>query len=126
MKKGWAALALLLAMILLAGWHTIALGSLTGELGDALERSEELAEAGDWAAAAQLTRDAQARWERDQFYLHVTLDHTITDEIAAGFAETLEYIESQEAGEYSAANARLKARLSLLGEMERPLPENLL
>ncbi len=126
MKRGWLAAALLAAMAGLAGWHTYALGSLTGELGAVLTRAEELAEEGDWDGAAQATRTASDRWDSHHFYLHATLEHDLTDDIAMGFAETLEFIECQEEGEYSAANARLIAKLKLLGEMERPLPENLL
>lgn len=126
MKRGWLAAALLVALAGLAGWHMTALGSLTGELGAILTQAETMAEQGDWEAAARMTRTASERWDKNHFYLHATLEHDLTDDIAMGFAETLEYIEFREEGEYSAANARLIAKLELLGEMELPLPENLL
>lgn len=126
MKRGWIAVGLLAAMVALAGWHVSALNALTEELGGALERAEALAEAGDWDQALRLTQEAQGRWEGKRGYLHVTLDHAVTDQITAGFAETLELLECQEAGEYSAASARLKTQLELLGEGERPTLENLL
>ncbi len=126
MKRGWLAAALLAALVGLAGWHTYALGSLTGELSQTLSRAEAMAERGDWDGAARETQKALERWDGKHFYLHATLEHDLTDDIAMGFAETLEYIQCQEAGEYSAANARLMTKLELLGEMERPLPENLL
>lgn len=126
MKRGWLAIALLAAMVALAAWHACAMTALTGGLTDALEQAENLAEAGDWDGARQATMDAQSRWDDAGFHLHVTLDHAVVDEVSAGFAETLEFLELREAGEYSAANARLMERLELLGEMERPSPENLL
>lgn len=126
MKRGWLAAALLAGMIGLAFWHMAALGSLTGELGATLSKAEERAERGDWAGAAQMTKAASDLWDSKHFYLHATLEHDLTDDIAMGFAETLEFIECQETGEYSAANARLIEQLELLGEMEKPLPENLL
>lgn len=126
MKRGWLAVALLAAMLGLASWHTAALGSLTGELSETLRRAEELAEREDWEGSAALTRAALERWNSKHFYLHATLEHELTDDIAVSFAETMEFIECREAGEYSAANARLMEQLELLGEMERPLPENLL
>lgn len=126
MKRGWIAVGLLAAMVALAGWHVSALNALTGELGGALERAEALAEAGDWDQALRLTQEARDRWESKRGYLHVTLDHAVTDQITAGFAETLELLECREAGEYSAASARLKTQLELLGEGERPTWENLL
>ena len=76
--------------------------------------------------AAELTRAASEQWDGRAFYLHVTLDHKTADDIAVGFAETLEFLEWQESGEYSAANARLMEQLKLLGEVERPNLENLL
>lgn len=126
MKRGWAAAALLAALVGLACWHMTALGSLTGELGAILTQAETMAEEGDWETAARITREASKRWDGNHFYLHSTLEHDLTDDIAMGFAETLEFIECQEEGEYSAANARLIAKLKLLGEMELPLLENLL
>lgn len=126
MKKGWIAVGLLAAMVALAGWHVNALNTLTGELSAKLERAEALAERGDWDQALALTMEARDRWESKRVYLHITLDHAVTDEITADFAQTLELLECQEAGEYSAASAQLKAQLELLGEGELPTWENLL
>lgn len=126
MKKGWIAVALLVAMVALAGWHVSALNALTGELSATLERAEALAEMGDWEQALRLTLEAEERWESKRVYLHITLDHAVTDEITADFAQTLELLECREAGEYSAASARLKSQLELLGEGEIPTWENLL
>lgn len=126
MKRGWLAVALLVAMAALALWHVWYLTGLTGELTAALERAEGLAESQDWQNAAALTRQAQDRWDGASILLHITLDHTVTDEVSVGFAETLEFLQMEEWGEYSAANARLIERLALLSGMERPSVENLL
>lgn len=126
MKKGWIAVGLLVAMVALAGWNVSALNTLTGELSAKLERAEALAERGDWDRALALTMEARDRWESKRVYLHITLDHAITDQITADFAEVLELLECREAGEYSAASAQLKTQLELLGEGELPTWENLL
>ena len=126
MKRGWLAAVLLVGMVALASWHVVTLGDLTGELGEFLAQAEKLAEQGDWEGANRLTQKAADRWDSKHFYLHATLEHDVTDQIATSFAETLEFIQCQEAGEYSAANARLMEQLELLGEMEKPLLENLL
>ena len=52
-------------------------------------------------------------------YLHVLLRHADTDQIYAGFQETLALLESQEYGEYAAANARLVTQIELLSEAEQ-------
>ena len=126
MKREWLAVGLLAAMIALASWHVVTLDGLTGELSDLLARAEQMAEQGDWEGASGLTQTAAERWDGKHFYLHATLEHDVTDQIAISFAETLEFLQCQEAGEYSAANARLMEQLELLREMEQPLLENLL
>lgn len=126
MKKGWLAVALLVAMVALSLWHVSALSSLTGSLGEELRRAEALAAMGDWEKAAEVTKAASEQWDDRAFYLHVTLDHKTADDIAVGFAETLAFLEWRETGEYSAANARLMEQLELLGAVERPNLENLL
>lgn len=126
MKKGWLAVGLLAGMVVLSLWHVSALRGLTEDLGEQLRRAEELAESGDWDRAEEITKAASEQWNGRAFYLHVTLDHKTADDIAVGFAETLEFLEWQETGEYSAANARLMKQLKLLGEVERPNLENLL
>lgn len=126
MKKGWLAIGLLAGMVILSLWHVSALRGLTADLGEQLRRAEELAESGDWDKAEEITRAASEQWDGRAFYLHVTLDHKTADDIAVGFAETLEFLAWQKTGEYSAANARLMEQLELLGEVERPNLENLL
>lgn len=126
MKKGWLAVGLLAGMVALSLWHVSALGELTTDLEERLSRAEALAESGDWERAAEVTKEASEQWENRAFYLHVTLDHKTADDIAVGFAETLEFLAWRETGEYSAANARLMEQLKLLGEVERPNLENLL
>lgn len=126
MKKGWLAIGLLVGMVALSWWHVSALNALTDDLGGQLRRAETLAESGQWEKAAEVTKAASDQWDGRAFYLHVTLDHKTADDIAVGFAETLEFLEWQETGEYSAANARLMEQLELLGQVERPNLENLL
>lgn len=125
MKRGWLAVALLAVMAALALWHALAVNALTGELAAALEGAEAMAEEENWEEARRVTQEAQERWDRAGLHLHITLDHDVVDQVSVEFAETLELLEQEERGEYSAANARLMERLTLLGEMERPALENL-
>ncbi len=126
MKKGWIAVVFLIAMTALGLWHVNSLGDLTESLCQDLTPAEALTEGGDWIQAATLTAHASQRWDDRQMYLHITLDHETTDQISVSFAEVTEFLEHQEAGEYSAANARLMEQLELLSTAERPFLENLL
>lgn len=126
MKKGWFAGGLLILLVGLSLWHVAAMGKLTEELWDTLAQAEEQAEQGNWEEAARLTEQANQCWKDRDFYLHVTLQHKVMDEVRVGFAEVEEFLQNRESGEYSAANARLMNQLALLGEAEKLTLENLL
>ncbi len=126
MKRGILAAGLLAAMVGLSLWHIATVGDLTREVRETLAQAEARAEAGSWEEAAALTREAEDIWRAKDFYVHVTLQHEVTDEVLRGFGEVREFIQARESGEYSAANARLMEHLYLLGEAERLTLENLL
>lgn len=126
MKRGWLALGLLAAMVAVSLWNVAELEKLTGELTAALAQAETSAEEGDWRAAAEQTAKAKERWDCSGFYLHITLDHEVTDDIDLSFGEVAEFIECEEGGEYSAANARLMEGIRRMSQLQKPKLENLL
>lgn len=126
MKRGWLAVGLLAGLVALSLWNVKKLDVLAAELNGALAGAEAAAEAGDWSGAEERTAAALERWQESGFYLHVTLDHETTDDIDLAFGEVREFIQCQEGGEYSAANARLMEAIRLMGEMQKPKVENLL
>ena len=81
---------------------------------------------GDWEEARVLTEQALSQWQSRDSYLHILLRHSDTDQIYTGFQEVLEFLTCQEAGEYSAANARLMTQISLLYEAEQFTLKNVL
>ena len=91
-----------------------------------LEQAEARAETGDWEEARVLTEQALTQWQSRDSYLHILLRHSDTDQIYTGFQEVLEFLTCQEAGEYSAANARLMTQISLLYEAEQFTLKNVL
>ena len=126
MRRLWIACGILAALFAAALYNTWHLDRLTASLSDQLTRAEACAEAGNWEEAARLTEGAFDEWDSHTVYLHVLLRHADTDEVYTGFQEVQEYLSCQEAGEYSAANARLTAQLRLLWEMEQLTLQNLL
>ena len=72
------------------------------------------------------SRAAAEKWEAQDAYLHVTLRHADTDSIYTSFREVVEFLDSREQGEYSAANARLIALIELLNESEQLTLKNIL
>lgn len=126
MKRVWVALCIL--GLLFGGTlaHSFYMEHFVRELTTTLEESETQAEQGNWDRAAQLTQTAREHWEEQRCYLHITLRHSDTDEVYTGFREVAEFIQCQEGGEYSAANAHLIAKLELLAEAEQFTIENIL
>lgn len=126
MKRGWLAAGLLAAMVAVALWNVAELEKLTGELNTILAQAETSAEEGNWRAAGEQTARAKACWQAHSGYLHILLDHEVTDEIDLSFGEVAEFIECEEGGEYSAANARLMESIRRMGALQTPRLENLL
>ena len=114
MKRLWIALALLAALLCGTLLHTWSLRGFTQGLSDALDEAQTLARADRWEEARSLTEEALQTWRERDVYLHVLLRHADT-----GFQETLALLESQEYGEYAAANARLVTQIELLSEAEQ-------
>lgn len=126
MKRGWLAVALLIAMALLAGWHVHTLDGLTVTVADHLAQAQTLVAEDRWQEAQALTQQAQDRWNDRDFYLHITLNHTVVDDISLSFAQALAFLNNQDAAEYQASASRLRRQLELLGDQEKPRLENLL
>ena len=114
MKRLWIALALLAALLCGTLLHTWSQG-----LTHSLEQAQELTRADRWEEARTVTQEALQTWRGRDVYLHVLLRHADTDQIYAGFQETLALLDSQEYGEYAAANARLITQIELLSEAEQ-------
>ena len=126
MKRVWIAVALLLAVLAGTLSHSFYLNSFTQELTGLLEAAEAKAEQNEWAIAEELTQLAHHKWDEKTAYLHILLRHSETDEVYTSFREVAEFIQCQEGGEYSAANARLIAELELLAEAEQLNLKNIL
>lgn len=126
MKRVWIAATILLAILAGTLAHSAYITTFTRELTVLLEEAEAKAEAEDWDAAARLTQDVCSRWQEKELYLHVALRHDETDVIYTGLREVVEFIQCQEGGEYSAANARLITNLELMAEAEQLSLKNVL
>lgn len=125
MKRFWIALLLLGAIFTGTLFHIRSLHGFTDTLSALLEQADELAAAEQWDQARALTVQAKDSWGDRDIYLHVLLRHADTDSIYAGFRETLALLDSQEYGEYAAANARLVTQIQLLYEAEQLTLKNI-
>ena len=126
MKRLWIACGILALVFAATLYNTHYLSGFTNELTTLLTRAEIGAEDGDWETAGELTRQAVENWDRHAVSLHVLLRHTEVDDVNTSFQEVREFINCQEGGEYSAANARLIAQIELLYEAEQLTLKNVL
>lgn len=126
MKRILIAAAILLFTFAAMLCHSFYISAFTDDLSAILETAEARAEEGDWTSARELTHTAREKWEAKDAYLHILLRHNETDNIDTQFREVAEFIQCEEGGEYSAANARLIAGLDLLSEAEQLTLRNVL
>ncbi len=126
MKRLYIALAILAVVFGGTLYNAYYLNTFTSDLSALLERAEARAESGDWNASHKLTEQAYDFWKNNTLYLHVFLRHNNTDDVEMGFHEVQEFINMEERGEYSAANARLVTQIGLLYEAEQLSLKNIL
>lgn len=126
MKRLWAASALLLALLagcLVNAWYV---HDFMDRTADQLELAQEKAQAGNWEAALELTRQAQKAWTRRNFYLRVVLSHRDVDLITRGMAQAEEDLIHRSMDQYAPTNRDTAAQLRILGNMELPSLVNVL
>lgn len=126
MRRLYVALVILVLIFSAALYNAHFLEQVTGDITGLLSRAEARAEAGDWNSARKLTEQADAIWQDHSLYFHVFLRHSETDEIEIQLQEVQGFLQLEEQGEYSAANARLLAGLSILCEGEQFSLKNIL
>ena len=121
-------ISILLLLLVLAGtmWSTHHLAGISKEVTSLLTQAEHLGEGGSWEEALSLTCRAEVLWKEHEFFFHVILRHSDTDNVTHSFQEVKEFLHCREGGEYSAANAILIGRIELLVEQERCTLKNLL
>lgn len=116
-------LALLLAFAL---WNGDRITGDTGRWRAQLQRADTLAQAEDWAGAADALAESHADWTRRQTYLHIVSQHSAVDEAEAMYRRCQAFAAVQELSEFRAEVAGLQEQLRLLAEMERLSIRNIL
>ncbi|OUQ25233.1 hypothetical protein B5E80_05450 [Flavonifractor sp. An135] len=125
MRRLWGAVGGMALLLALALWNAAELEDFTQRLSDTLREAEQRVEAGDWAEAQDLTKEAKTTWDQRDLWLHVTLRHTDTDAVQTGFDQVLALIDCQDQAEYASASAQLLQRLSLMAAGEQLTLANL-
>lgn len=120
MKHLWYATALILFLFAVTLINVRYLNHFTNDLSSMLLQAQQLAEENKPLEAEKLTREAQERFDRQSFYLHVTLPHQSIDAVKISFHEVLEYLQDGDStAVYTSTNAKLLTQLQLLSEAEQ-------
>jgi len=127
MKRVWIAGSILILLCALALWNGLSLGRFADNLASSLEQAQGMAEKGNWDEAARITQNAERRFRDRAPFLHVILRHCDIDDVETAFREVEQLLSHRERlGEYAAANARLVARLEIIGDGEHFALQNIL
>ena len=96
MKRLWAAVSILAALLAAAlgtGWWV---DGLTADYVSRLEQAQAMSERGDWERAAQVTGGVYRNWQERSFWLHALLRHSDTDQVLLLFRSVEEYLKLEE------------------------------
>ena len=120
MRRGAAALSVLLLLLSLAALNVRHLDALTEELYAELALSKEAWEDEDYPAAEAHLLRAEAKWERNEAYTHVFIRH---EEVSAVYDAFFALLGDLRAGDAGAAEGDFRAllcRLESIRSMEHP------
>lgn len=125
MRRFYGALTVLLVLLALSLYNGYYAKQLTSQIASELTKAQEYAASDQWDLAATHTKTAHELWDAHDFYLHVSMRHTDTDNILLSLQAVEEAIALEEADQYRTSNAQLITQLQLLAEMEAPSLQNI-
>lgn len=118
MKREMAAAILFLLLIAGAWWNLHAVDTLTQDILDCLEHSQQAMEQGDPAGAGAAFDQGLKRWLDADSYTHIFIRHPEIDSTTDAFYELQEQLFSQEEDCLPAAYDKLRYHLASIREME--------
>lgn len=126
MKRSWFGLGLLLALLAVGIFTTVAMDRIHSPMEETLNRAAESALAGDWDNAETLLRETEKNWSKTENFRQSLADHTPVEEVKAGFALLDVYCRARETVPFAACCADLAAKVAAIGEAHAFALNNLL
>ncbi len=118
MKKELFAGALLALILALSMMNTWLIGSMCGEISDAVAAAGSRAEQGDWEGSSRALNDAMRIWSEREPYAKIVLRHTDIETLTDDFYELTEHIYTREQGAVKSAVELVTEHLRGIAEME--------
>ena len=126
MKRGWLALALIIAAVAICTAEYIYIGTGTQICVDMLTEADELMAHSEAAQAQELTRRLDNRFSSQKGMYDIFLFHSEVVDVSAGLAALREYARTGDVSEFLAASARVKRTLISMRDSLLPRAENVL
>ena len=118
MKQLWLGVAVLLVLLALGIWLTVAMDGLHGEIKQEMTQAAEAAIREDWATARTCAGKARDQWQRHRRFAAALLDHGPLEETDALFAELEVYDKRRMAADFAAVCALLAQQAEAMGESQ--------
>ena len=116
MKRGWIGLGLLGVLLTAGLLVTGFMGRVHREVSQELEEAARAAGAGNWAEAAEDTRDAYNDWQEHWHFSAAFADHEPMEEIDALFAQLEAYRKTRDAVAFAAVCRQLAKQVEAMGD----------
>lgn len=119
MKRLWLGVGVLVGLLVVGLWAMTYADSHQERICNHLEQAKQAALREDWESVKQLTEDTCRLWEDSWDIWAALSDHTVLDEIDAGFARLEVYCRDGHATDYAAESGALSRQVEALGDGHR-------
>lgn len=126
MKRGWAALVMILLAVAAAAGEALFLDTVTHTCVAMLNEADAHMEQNEIQEAQSLAERADHRFAAEQGALDIFLYHSEIAEVSKGLAELRRYAQTGSTAEFLAASARIKRALLFLHSSRIPRIGNVL
>lgn len=120
MKYFWIGIAILALLLTLGVTSNVAANLILKESEALLRQADEAVERDDLQNALEKSRQAEQEWSKGKKMLHITMTHTLLDEVDASFSNLHTYGEEDEQTEYRVCCRELLLKIQHIRDMDIP------
>lgn len=120
MKYFWIGTAILALLLTLGVTSNIASGLILRKSEALLRQADEAVGRNELQKALEKSRQAEEEWSKGKKMLHITMTHTLLDEVDASFSNLDTYGEEEERTEYRVCCRELLLKLRHIRDMDIP------
>ena len=126
MKRGWIAIGLIAAAMILGGMEYLYLHSAADKYLSMLDEADAHMEQNEAFEAQSVTERLEHRFGGDKRVLHIFAFHSDINALSDDLAAMRRYARTGNTADYLAQSAQLRSRIQALRDLRSPKPENVL